>query len=68
MLPSELFKHATLTQLAEQVVKLGVCSNCHKKALRHVHSCEHFSSWQCIKCLQVFMMDRAADQVSEVQK
>lgn len=57
MLPSELFKLATITPLQAQVTKLGVCPNCHKKRLRHVHSCEQFSSWQCTKCLHIYMLE-----------
>ncbi len=57
MLASELFKTAIMTPLAQQVVGLGVCSNCHKKALRFIHSCEHFTSWQCKNCLHVFMLE-----------
>lgn len=60
MLPSELFKTAVMTPLAQQVVERGMCSKCHKKTLRHVHACEHFSSWQCTNCQHVFMLEPAS--------
>lgn len=54
---TDLIRPAVMTPLAQQVVERGMCSKCHKKTLKHVHSCEHFSSWQCTTCKHVFMLE-----------
>lgn len=56
----DFIKPSVMTPLAQQVVELGMCSKCHKKTLRHIHSCEHFSSWQCATCKHVFMLEPSA--------
>lgn len=53
----EFIKPATMTLLQEQVVANGTCPKCHKRTLRFVHSCEHFSSWQCTGCQHVYMLE-----------
>lgn len=53
-------KFGTITPLAQQVVELGKCPRCHKSTLRHLHSCEHFRSWQCTGCKHVFMIEPAS--------
>jgi hypothetical protein len=56
-LPTEMFKCSTMTGLMEQVVNIGVCTKCHSKSLRFVYACESFKSYQCAKCLRVFMTE-----------
>jgi ribosomal protein L37AE/L43A len=57
----DFIKFAIMKPLQQQVVERGVCPKCHKKTLRHVHTCEHFSSWQCTKCLHVYMLEPSAE-------
>jgi hypothetical protein len=54
---AELFKHATMTPLAQQVYELGICAKCHTRTMRFVHMSDGMSFRQCTRCKIIAVLE-----------
>ena len=54
---SDWIKLGTMTPLQMRVAGLLVCPHCHQKRLRFLIACDDFRSFQCTKCMRVFLLN-----------
>jgi hypothetical protein len=65
MLPFDLFKHSTMSPLAQQVYELGVCAKCHERTLRFIHAGAGMRFFQCTACKVIAVLDDKGEDLAQ---